>query len=252
MSVYPIEPEPVSRHWMKLATLLSMDVVLRFYDLMGLRPANPHGLQTILRQEIITARERWRFAPDHIPLLSRQAIVQTIAQSLGPEASRHLVWWGEHIFSGSADSMNLEKWHIVLATCRRQSGLWSRLLPDARKEEALDRFRKSRTMDEYNRRQEALDLQPLSDWDLHLYALHLYDDNLYDDKDFARLLDGPQLWVLPTIRDYQGYQFWAWVLKVLSSQQIDQLWHEACQIAEEEELHAARNLPHPSVLGVRQ
>jgi hypothetical protein len=126
--------------------------------------------------------------------------------------------------------------------------LWNRLgLPQG----ALDRFLRSCNLDEYLRRQKEVDASPLSDWDLHLYALHLYDDNLYGPKDLAHVPDGPRLHVVPTIRAYQGYLFWAWVLNTHRPDQLDRLWDEGRRIVEEEELRSARGLPHPSVLDIR-
>src|SRR5262249_1228462 len=145
------------------------------------------------------------------------------------------------------NGLDLRKWTTVLQNCRDEPTLWNRLgLPYG----ALDRFRQSRNIDEYQRRQKEGDAHSLSDWDLHLTAPHLYDDNLYHANAYAEVADGPGLYIVPTIRAYQGLQFWAWVLKSLHPAELDRLWQEARRIVEQEELRSARELPHPSVLEI--
>jgi hypothetical protein len=232
--------------------MLSLDVVRPFYDLMGLRLDDPDGLQQTLRHEIVTWRKRSVAAPEASLPFTPHGVIRVVAESLSAEASQHLVWWEQHVFHGDPrDNLNLRKWTTVLQTCHNESGLWNQLgFPDSIREEARDRFRRSGNLDEYLRRQQEVDARPLSDWDLHLYALHLYDDNLYVGMGYTHVPDGPRLWIQPTVRDYQGYQFWAWILTTLRPNQIDSLWEAASRVVETEELHSARDLPHPLILDI--
>ena len=247
MTVGSITPELDPARWRRIMTLLSLDVVRPFYDLMGLRSLPGDELQQVLRREIVTARKRCAASQSDDPLFAPQTIIEVVADSLGAAASRHLVWWERNVFSDSPrDNMNLHHWTRVLQTCSYEPDLWARLrLPAELAQEALERFCQSRKIDEYQRRQKELDERPLSDWDLHIFALYLFDETLSPDP------SGPSLWLKPTIRDVQRYQYWAWVLGVLSAQNIDRLYEVARQIAVDEELSFAADLPHPSVLDIR-
>jgi hypothetical protein len=249
MTVALAQPDFDARRWGYLVSLLSMDVVRPFHDLMGLRLADPVGLQRVLRQEIVAERKKGVASPDAGQPTIAQRVLKVVREALGAEASRRLDWWEQHIFhkKPSRDNVNVRKWATVLQISRHEPRLWNRLgLPNG----ARDRFRRACDLDEYRRRQKEVDASPLSDWDLHLYAFHLYDDNLYGPNDFVRVPDGPRLRVVPTIRAYQGYEFWAWVLSTLRPDRLDRLWQEGRRIVEEEELPSARELPHPSVLDI--
>jgi hypothetical protein len=248
-------PEFDFRRWGELVSLLSMDVVSPFYGLMGLRFGAPERLQRLLRHEIVRWRNAVANAPTPVsgPFVGSQRFVASIAESIGAESARHLVWWERYVFHNDPrDNLDLDRWDTVLRCSRLEPALWRRLFPDPFSEEALDRFRRSLNIDEYRRRQEDVDARPLSDWDLHLYAIHLYDDNLYSEADYVHVPDGPRVWVEPTIRDYQGRQFWAWVLKALSPDRLDRLWQNAHAIVKDEELSSVRGLPHPSALDIWQ
>jgi hypothetical protein len=248
MTVNSAEPEFDARRWGHLVSLLSMDVVRPFFDLMGLKLANPIEFQEVLRREVIADRKSGVAVPSATLPMSSPAVLDAVRESLGEGVSRHLAWWERSVFhkTPSRDNRGLRKWITVFQTCRHEPRLWSRLgLPQG----ALDRFLRSCNLDEYLRRQKEVDATPLSDWDMHLYALYLYDDNLYGPSTFA-MPDGPRLYITPTIRAYKGYQFWAWVLSTLRPEQLDRLWQEGQRVVEEKELHSARGLPHPSILNI--
>src|SRR5262245_16683128 len=246
------EPEPQLRRWHQVISLLSMDVVRPFYGLMGLQPGAPEKLQRVLRQEIVSGRKKT--VAEHLsadPTAVVQRIVNGLAELSGTEAARQLVWWEQNVFHNDPrDNLELDNWDTVLRCCRLERRLWRRLFPDRLQDKAMDEFRRSLKIDEYDLLQEEVDSKPLSDWDLHLYALNLYDDNLYDEAGPTGVPDGPRLWVKPTIRDYQGYQFWAWVLQMLGPDELDRLWQEGFEIVKEEDLHSAQQLAHPSVLRI--
>lgn len=249
MTVVSAEPEFDVRRWDHLVSLLSMDVVRPFFDLMGLKLASPAQFQEVLRREVITGRKRGVVVPNARLPVTPQGVLKAVGESLGERVRRHLVWWGQGVFhkTPGRDGRNLQKWSTVLQTSRHEPGLWNRLsFPQG----ALDRFHQSFNFDDYRQRQAEVDARPLCDWDLHLYTLHLHDDNLYGPNDLTRVPDGPRLWVKPTIWDYQGYQFWAWVLNTLPSDRLDLLWKAGREIVEEEGLTSARGLPHPSILEI--
>jgi len=239
-------PELNPRRWNELIDLLSLDVVRPFFDLMGLHAGN--DLQGVLRREIISGRKQAAASPD-AELPTPQKVISAVAESLGASTSSHLIWWGCYIFEDAPkDHLNLDKWNSVLYDCRTDPRRWSQLgFPDSI---GPDQFRICLSLYEYQRRQDEVDARPLSDWDLHMYAYCLYDDNIYEDS-FGRVPDGPRLWVKPTVRAYQEYQFWARALKAMGPEQRDRLWQAAHRIAEEEEiLKDPSLLLHPSTLEI--
>ena len=249
MTVVSAEPEFDLRRWALLVSLLSMDVVRPFFDLMGVKLANPTEFQEVLRGEVIAGRKSEVADPNARLPVTPQGFLKSVRESLGEGANRHLVWWERHVFhkNPSRDNREVRKWATVLQTSRHEPRLWNRLgLPPG----ALERFGRACNLDDYRRRQKDVDSSPLTDWDLHLYALWLFDDNLYSSSDLSHVPDGPRLHVRPTIRAYQGYEFWAWVLSKLRPEQIDRLWEEGRRIVEEEKLHSAKGLPHPSSLDI--
>ena len=249
MTVTSAEPEFDAHRWGYVLSLLSLDVVRPFCDLMGLRLSDPVGLQSVLRHEIVAGREKGAAPPDSSQPMFAQGVLKALGKALGGETSGRVVWWERHVFhkTPSRDNRGLRKWVTVFQACRHEPRLWNRLcLPQG----ALDRFSRSCNLDEYDRRQKEVDASPLSDWDLHIYSLWLFDDNLYGPSDIGHVPGGPRLHVKPTIRAYQGYQFWAWVLSLLHPDQLAHLWQEGQRIVKEEELHSARGLPHPSLLDI--
>src|SRR5438552_258113 len=142
MTVVLAEPEFDVRRWGYLVSLLSMDVVRPFYELMGLRLADPVGLQHLLRQEIVTGRKKGVAPPDGGQPTITPGVLKALEEALGAETSRRLFWWERHVFHKSPrrDNLNVRKWNTVLQTARHEPRLWNQLgLPQG----ALERFGRS-------------------------------------------------------------------------------------------------------------
>src|SRR5262249_40766955 len=159
-----------------------------------------------------------------------------------------LVWWLRRILHlDPRDNLGLSHWDHVLRYCRHSPDRWERLgFPSRISAEALERFRKALDISEYKRQYDVMQDHPLSDWDLHMYASQLYDF----DEDLKGPIESPFLTVVATIRDYQGYEFWRWILRTLDSDELTILWDSAKRVVQEEELTSARELPAPVTLGV--
>ncbi len=246
------EPRKLGRpRWEELVALLSMDVVIPFFDLMGLQISMPSDLQGVFRRVILDARKNADAASDKTRSFPEETIA-AVSLTLGVEASSRLVWWNDNVFlwDSTQDNVHLRKWTSIVRHCARDPGRWAQLgFPTWF---SPDQFYQSRDLTDYQTLQDDVDAKPLSDWDLHLYSLRLYDDNVYE-KSVDRVPDGPRLYVKPTVRAYRGYQFWNLALKAMNSSQRDDLWHQARRIAREEEiLSDFRSLPHPTVLDILQ
>lgn len=261
-------PKLRPRRWRELSTLLSMDAVRPFFDMMGVLPdqerrplelpgqrvmggvsAPAEGLQSVLRGLVVDSYHRLVADPD-TEVLSHLEVVSAVAAALGDRLARHLEWWNHHIFvfDSTCDAVAQRRWSTVLHHCRRTPGRWDDLgLPEGI---GPRQFRSVNDLGPYRERQAEVDARPLSDWDLHLYARNLYDDNLYLDDPY-RVPDGPRLLVAPTVRSLGIAKFWALVLSQYDEGRRDELWRRAARIAAEDEvLRSHDELPHPSSLDV--
>lgn len=227
-----------------ILTLLSMDVVITFDDLMGLVVPDRQAFIAVLRSLILEMRREHAAGG---PFYSPERVSDALASGLGMELRAHLAWWGRHIFEKSTqDHLELNAWTITLRHCRHEPARWEQLgLPSGISSDALREFLRSIDMTKHNQRNEQIDARPLSDWDLHMYALNGFDD----ENDLSP--SGPGSYVYPTVMTYRGYRFWAWMLKHLDAEQQATLARNATLIAQStDSLMFLGELPHPSSLEV--
>src|SRR5438045_3119905 len=93
MTVVPTESEFDARRWGHLVSLLSMDVVRPFFDLMGLKLANPTEFQVVLRREVIADRKSGVAVPNARLPISSPGVLKAVRESLGEGVSHRLAWW---------------------------------------------------------------------------------------------------------------------------------------------------------------
>ncbi len=231
-----------SDRWPLILTLLSMDRVIVFADMMGFGVADRPAFVGVLRSLILQMRQaqaagRKFYDADHV--------AERLVAELGSETTNHLAWWGQHIFGrNTQDHLALNAWTITLRHCRHEPQSWAQLgLATDFSEDAMLAFQRSIDTTEYYRRQWLIEAQPRSDWDLETYACNAFDD----DDDFAP--SGPASYLYPATMTYQGYLFWAWMLERLDAQQQSALTRNATQIAQDTEaLRFLGELPLPATL----
>jgi hypothetical protein len=231
--------------WGLIFDLLSMDVVVAFYDLMGLRVGDSQAFREVLRTVMLKSRREHDANPEQVPYYSTEQVLDVIAGTLAPEVRNHVVWWGRYIFDYSVDEHRaLDAWTNLLRYCGNDPTLWEGLSEELRNE-ILRKFQRSLNLQEYNRKRAEVKSKPLSDWDLHIYVLRGFDD-----EDPA-LANGPDTYVSPTIKTYQGYRFWASVLKPLRLPELETLYQNALPIAQHPDNQTLMSpLPHPRKLDV--
>ena len=225
--------------WAMIITLLSMDVVIAFDDLMGLVLPDRQDFVAVLRSLILDLRREYAATGT---FYSSKLVSDTLASKLGVGLRDHLSWWGSRIFEKSTqDHLDLNAWTITLRHCRHELALWEQLgLPSNVSADALREFLRSIDTNEYEDRREQVYAQPLSDWYLRMYALNDFDD----ENDFAP--PGPGSYLYPTVMTYQGYRFWTWMLKRLDAEQQAVLARNATLIARgAESLRFLGDLPVP-------
>jgi hypothetical protein len=234
-----------SARWAKAVPLLSLDLVLPIYPMMGLSPRDPVKLQLVLREQLIRARPKLQLNP---PTADRSvSATPNPLTTVDSDDARHVTQWVTHVFHADpADGGAIRAWSTLLRHCRRQPMLWDELLPDSRvAKEVLEAFERAISIDEFEVRYEELCSKPLSDWDLHLSALHMLDDD-----DLEGTPNGPYLWIAPTVRDFQGYRFWNWMRQYMSIDGLMRLRLHAENINQREAVLPDGSMPDPSLLAV--
>jgi len=230
---------------------LTLDVVHAFYDMMGLGPLLQAGLHRALRDATLVTRKEIVQAlllGEPKPMLA--GFCFHVEDSIGAAATGLLSWWLQHVlFDDVQNHVALSRWTRILRHCQREGDdAWGQLpFPKQLSNEASERFATAVNVKEYYRRCERLDTRPLSDWDLHMYASMPYD---FDDDLEGYGGSRPFTTISFTLRNYQEYQFWAWVLRVLDQDHQTRLREEALEIVRVEEFTSIKDLVHPSELDI--
>lgn len=219
-----MSPNELGRRYFYASALLSLDVTVPFYGLMGLTVREQVPWAECFRAFIRSERPNY-FAGEPAYLAKLPSlIVDFIAKWRGTYAARYVAWWVEHIYSeGPQDHANLRAWILLFRAARRPPQTWSQLgLSPRLSAEAKERFNESTNRDEWDRLATQLQSRPLSDWDLHLYAIFQWNDNLPDAP------NGPLSMIYPIYSVWKGYEFWRWLLEQLSEDELKN-FHLAAQ-----------------------
>jgi hypothetical protein len=230
--------------------LLSMDVARAFYDMMGIEPGIHDRLHGALRSATLaTRKELVQALLQNQPRPTLASFCGHVEGRIGEAPANRLSWWLQRVFADGLEThSSLRSWTHVLRYCKREGDDgWSRLgLPKQVSDESARRFAAAIDVDEFRKRADVLEARPLSDWDLHIYASQPYD---FDDDPEGAWPD-PFTVFSRTVRYYQGYRFWAWMLRVLSPDQQTLLRDKAMDFARNAELTSVKSLVHPSALDI--
>lgn len=242
-----LEPFAQSCGW--VFPLLTLDVVKPFFALIGLTPVSSTGdFQRTLRDSIVALRKRVSPMSGDAAMLASSEFFQSIEAAIGPVATKRFAWWLRNILhTDPRCHIGLSNWDYVLRYCRHFDDRWERLgFPVNLSGQAREQFLKAIDVKPYKKIVADIQTHALSDWDLHMYASQLYD---FDDDPQGPTIN-PFVTLLATVRDYQGYRFWAWILRNHRVDQLDRLWTCALQLVRDDELKSATDLPHPSKLDI--
>lgn len=231
--------------------LLSTDVARAFYDMMGIQPAIHDKLHAALRSAILATRKEFVQALlEKRPGPALASFCGYVEGRIGEGPTNHLSWWLQRVFLYGPETHDaLYQWTWVLRFCRREGEEgWRQLaLPKQVSDEALRCFAAAIDVNEFDKRQAAIEAHPLSDWDLHIYASQPYD---FDEDHPEGTWPDPFSIFVQTVRYYQGYRFWAWMLRALSPDQQTALRNKAMEFARSAELTSVKSLVHPSALDI--
>ncbi len=233
--------------WNKIAALLSMDVVVPFYELSGLRVPDPLAFRDLIRKLILDGRSEFPETDPAVVFIRREHLLEVTASVFGNQMRSQFEQWGDRIFELKIDEhVDLKHWARTLSYAHRTPNIWASLqIPATLNDEFLKRFLESIDTDEYDRKREEIYRLPLSDWDLHMYALHRFND---DDPPPTT---GPDSYLYPTVKAYRGLRFWAWVLKAFTPENLTLVQQNATRIVQlTKHLAFIKDLPLPDVQGV--
>ena len=231
--------------WALLLSLLSMDCFVAFADLMGFPVPQSADLMSVLRKLIIGKR-REVHRSGATSAFDPEGVFAAIEPELGGDYAEGVAWWGNRVFAvRHLQYPALYTWTTILRECRHDDLRWLRLgFPQGLQAEARRRFLASINRAPYEERHSAVYGQPLSDWDLHMYAEWPFDDS--DDEGTP---NGPDTYVRPTIRGWNAFEYWRWVLGALDRAALDRLREGAsAQVAEIAELAFVKSIPDPADL----
>jgi hypothetical protein len=245
---YRAEARPALKRWNTIATLLSMDVVAPFYDLMGLRiRVSSPAFQAIFRKLILRARGEFPAEHPVAVALVPEILLDTVDSELGDDVRVNLEKWGAHIFQMDIrEHVGRLDWAAVLRRCRDDDRLWRKLQIPLHFDDHFRReFLHSISYDEYYRRLDETYQRPLSDWDLRQYSIYEFSD---DDPGAP---NGPDSYMYPAAMNYQASRFWAWAVEHLETEQrLALLWNAEEVARSEESLQHIVQLTDPIHLAV--
>lgn len=213
--------------WSIIFVLLSMDVVVPFYDLMGFVPPNAETFRDLLRVLILEVRRSIESNSTPAAEFTPEWFIERIGAEFGMATSAHVAWWGRFVFDFSLDDhRSLDAWTNLFRYAGNDPALWKGVPADLRTD-TLHEFKRSLDVGTYKERLQKIDGRPLSDWDLHMYAIHGFDD---EDPSAP---SGPSTYILPTIKTYQGYRFWAWLLRNHRGEDLEILFSNALAVSQQ-------------------
>jgi hypothetical protein len=233
------------KRWRIIFILLSMDVIIPFYELMGLRLSDKEKFIRFLRNHILNSHKKYLENPNEWASLLTHGF-SAISEKFGEQTCLQLLQWGRFTFKENMDDhAHLFQWKAVLLHCHQNPSLWQALrLPSNLSEAIRQTFFQSINMEEYSRVHQQIYEKSLSDWDLCLYALQKFDD---EDSAAGNC---PSAWVHDTILTHQSRNFWEWALTRLNIEEQTALQRNAAFVAQNQrDLTFAGDLLHPRLLG---
>lgn len=237
------ELEPT--RWGTILTLLSMDIMVPFYESMGLKIPDRESFLATLRCLILSNRGAYAANPTVVPSLAER-VLEEVERYFGKEFRDPLLMWGTYVFEDiPADHPHSNVWKRLFSTCAHSPNrsLWNRLgLPSDKSDSLLKDYIEitdnDDVWDSIEELDQRLDEGAISEWDLSMFVRHQFDRELGD----------PFNWVINTVNLYRFQCFLNKLLAQLSDSQIESLWEQAKVLAKEKKLsmdEIVENLRHP-------
>lgn len=162
--------ELTAEQWTELLSLLSLDGAMPLYEAMRVPVANKGTFQTTLRMVILEARQLYETSPGSIPPVGTM-----LCERLTKEEARRFGYWTQCIFLGyHADQPDWSAWDIVLSQWAFSRRRELDFLPQQKRESLIAGYQQKVVTDDIRQKSEEILRQPLSDWDLEIFARRGY------------------------------------------------------------------------------
>ena len=232
----------VARNWWNNSVmLLSLDVCIPFSRLIGLDPAAMPHWHTVMRDFIRWYRKRCQLDPKYHETQQPDSVVQWIAGNVSQQRAGVFRWWVENIYGeGPQDHLALDYWICVLRELRGHNALNELGLSQDATRFVSAAFNESTNRDEFYELAEFHRREPLSDWDLHMYAVNFWNDDLPDAP------NGPLSTLYLVTSAFAAFKFWRNVIDHLDSGELQTMWQRAERyLATSNDLRFIPNLAPP-------
>jgi hypothetical protein len=227
--------------WGFIFTLLSMDVISPLYEAMGLQLQQKQQFIQLLRRLVLENRRIYEANPTVVPPLAER-VLEEMAVFLDRTETEHFYNWAVNVFIWvPADQPHWTAWETLFLRYAYNDGARDQLgLPLERRDVILAEYRRAVNIEDVEELVRQLKNQPLSDWDLEMYAIHNFNNN--DD------LSDPFANVLRTVELNRFQLFWEQLHRKLSTGEMMRLWEHGQRMAEEMGLWLPEPLKTPHEL----
>jgi hypothetical protein len=207
---------------------------------MGLGWLPRDRFRPLLRQWITENRQRHLESPTRIPDFTK-LVFGRIQEELGDDFGENLRRWATGVFCYvTRDQPDWAAWHVALQRFTYDQRARAELpLPQPRRDELLASFGQSVDTSDIERMIKEQKQQPLSDWDLEMYALHHFNDEVGPDPFDA---------ILATVEIRRLQDFWPELLRLLPPAEQELLWERARSTLGQLGLKRAETLARPSTM----
>lgn len=200
----------------------------------------PGGFVPVVRDVILRRASLERKQPLQ-PSYFVPETLEVIARTFDEDTCVRLIRWGRTIFTYKrSEYPTLRRWCDVLYAVAGDEARWRALrLPPDVSDEARRRFAAAVGPAADGSAADHVGDEPLSDWDVCLYALRGFDD-----EDLGKDPNGPSRWVGDTVQTARRLEYWSWLLSRLSAERQHELLTAASEFAGDEPLR------HPRLIGI--
>jgi len=175
-------------NWGAMITLLSLDVVIPFYNHLGLDINNSKEFLNLLRTDILANREEYIKNTQTIPDLKKRNLKSLNHFYGGIFAKKLEDWFQDSFVWHPSDSGIYGYWKMLLSISRNDNKRWYQLdLPKNIVKQARSKF-ESDVIDktELHALADEIDEMPHTRWDIEMFSLHGFDD--YDNDPYNAVL----------------------------------------------------------------
>jgi hypothetical protein len=231
-----------SERWGACGILLSLDCMQPFIKPMGLQ-LETESLKLAAREVIIVNRTAFEQGHHTKPTFAAR-LLECIDSRFGERARRHFVLWFSLVFTFDVhDHYEWQQWHSAFLRFSGSFSSWEQLGIPSKNSWFL--------YEKYLAMMHEVDIwalwkekrrNPLSDWDLEMYAIHDFDDESRD----------PFNWVVLTYETNCFRRFWSELRMTLTDQDLNDIWHRLKSDPKLQPNSHMHHLPDPLTLSIQE